>query len=422
MHNFHSFTLPTLCLLLTISLVQVSCFLPINIPRVSQEALGRSTVSASRKSGMQKLKVPMKAASSTLGDRPLWQLSCAELSECLHRAEWQADQNSGHFDLTAQEEEFLPVDFFKARRDLVGKSQQNNAAFLNAVSKYVEDWDQERCMEHECVMKVKVFQAALGKDYYVSLSAVMMHLLRDWGSECTQTVLEGAYRPILEQLQRYKPVKTDEKAPSVFVPGSGLSRLPFELMMAGYDVESNENSRIFVTFSDYLFNHCTKKMKTSPMAHMFDENYELRDQFFNTEVPSPLPCPAARMEGRHFTMTMGDMVEIYKEGGQGHRKFDCVVTCFFIDTADDLISYIKTIDQLLEEGGVWINFGPLNYQPKLKLKIVWEEMRALWQHLGYEFVQDDRVEHCYNIKNGIRLHTERYDVVFSTAVKRTSDV
>ncbi len=31
----------------------------------------------------------------------------------------------------------------------------------------------------------------------------------------------------------------------------------------------------------------------------------------------------------------------------GHRKFDCVVTCFFIDTGDDLIDYFQTIDKVV---------------------------------------------------------------------------
>jgi len=35
--------------------------------------------------------------------------------------------------------------------------------------------------------------------------------------------------------------------------------------------------------------------------------------------------------------------------GPAHRKFNCVVTCFFIDTSDELIDYILTIDGLLEE-------------------------------------------------------------------------
>jgi len=49
----------------------------------------------------------------------------------------------------------------------------------------------------------------------------------------------------------------------------------------------------------------------------------------------------------------GDFVGLYSfishAKGPAHRKFNCVVTCFFIDTSDELIDYILTIDGLLEE-------------------------------------------------------------------------
>ena len=65
-----------------------------------------------------------------------------------------------------------------------------------------------------------------------------------------------------------------------------------------------------------------------------------------------------------LTLTAGDFVSLYSrlrpeegrgggggKGGDGpaHRKFDCVVTCFFLDTGDDLIDYIQTIDALLDQ-------------------------------------------------------------------------
>lgn len=273
--------------------------------------------------------------------------------------------------------------------------------------------------EHEKVLKIRPHPEALGKDYYSTLSAVLLHLLRDWGPECEDNVVKEMYEPMVNELLKHKPITAGEKPPTVFVPGSGLSRLPYELMMAGYDVECNENSKIFVTLADYIFNHCSKTQSISPMSHIFVENMRLSDQFFQTQIPSPLPRAEALAQDKHMTMSVGDMVEIYQKGGSGHRKVDCVMTCFFIDTCDDLIDYVETIDNMLNEGGVWINFGPLNYQPTLKLKLVWEEMRALWEHLGYDFVQESRVDHCYNLKHGIRLHTERYDAVFSTAIKGT---
>ena len=34
---------------------------------------------------------------------------------------------------------------------------------------------------------------------------------------------------------------------------------------------------------------------------------------------------------------------------------------FFIDTANNIISYIETIYNLLKKDGLWVNFGPLLY-------------------------------------------------------------
>ncbi len=42
---------------------------------------------------------------------------------------------------------------------------------------------------------------------------------------------------------------------------------------------------------------------------------------------------------------------LYGPGGPARRRFDCVVTCFFIDTCDDLLDYFEAMDAVLEEGG-----------------------------------------------------------------------
>ena len=42
-------------------------------------------------------------------------------------------------------------------------------------------------------------------------------------------------------------------------------------------------------------------------------------------------------------------------------RFDLVVTCFFLDTAKDVLDYVDTIHHVLRPGGLWINVGPLHY-------------------------------------------------------------
>lgn len=43
------------------------------------------------------------------------------------------------------------------------------------------------------------------------------------------------------------------------------------------------------------------------------------------------------------------------------RVFDGVLTSFFLDTAKNVLVYIKTIAKVLRRGGLWANIGPLLY-------------------------------------------------------------
>ena len=40
---------------------------------------------------------------------------------------------------------------------------------------------------------------------------------------------------------------------------------------------------------------------------------------------------------------------------------DVVVTCFFLDTAHNVLDYIELIYKILKPGEYWINLGPLLY-------------------------------------------------------------
>ena len=61
-----------------------------------------------------------------------------------------------------------------------------------------------------------------------------------------------------------------------------------------------------------------------------------------------------------FSMAAGEFVEVYSKPNE-IGSWNCVATCFFIDTANNIISYIETIYNLLKNDGIWVNFGPLLY-------------------------------------------------------------
>ena len=59
-----------------------------------------------------------------------------------------------------------------------------------------------------------------------------------------------------------------------------------------------------------------------------------------------------------FSMVAGEFVEVYSKYSD---SWNVVVTCFFLDTAHNVMEYIECIHKILKKGGIWINLGPLLY-------------------------------------------------------------
>jgi len=114
----------------------------------------------------------------------------------------------------------------------------------------------------------------------------------------------------------------------------------------------------------------------------------------------------------------GDFVKLYGKGCPGHRRFDAILTCFFIDTATDVAELFKVMDGLLAKGGIWVNVGPLNWRKEARLKLTYEEVVQIWEKLGYEFVSSDWVECDYHLERKQKMYTESYYCALTAAVKR----
>lgn len=87
-----------------------------------------------------------------------------------------------------------------------------------------------------------------------------------------------------------------------------------------------------------------------PHALSFSNTVRIADQLAAVSVPDV----AVRAAAADFSMVAGDFTEIYADT---RAAWDCIVTCYFIDTAKNIVEYISLIHQLLVPGGVWINSG-----------------------------------------------------------------
>ena len=76
-----------------------------------------------------------------------------------------------------------------------------------------------------------------------------------------------------------------------------------------------------------------------PFIHTFSNTFEEKDPFEIYRIPDVNPADMIK-PGHDFSMVAGEFVEVYqKQIGE----WDSVVTCFFLDTANNIILYIETI-------------------------------------------------------------------------------
>lgn len=145
------------------------------------------------------------------------------------------------------------------------------------------------------------------------------------------------------------------------MPGAGLGRLSFDIGNAGnYFVEANELSWHQMFAAEFVL-YGTQQNKTThrlyPWVLNFSNHLTRANQLRSIFIPDAhLPLGSSSKEST--LMSAGDFCVRYKQPTK-KDMFNAVTTCFFIDTAPNLITYIETLHHCLKPGGLWINLGPL---------------------------------------------------------------
>eukprot|EP00053_Salpingoeca_punica_P000454 m.28764 g.28764 ORF g.28764 m.28764 type:complete len:366 (+) comp10329_c0_seq1:45-1142(+) len=242
-------------------------------------------------------------------------------------------------------------------------------------------------------------------------------LVRDWATE-GKAERDSCYQPLLHEADRLFANVADKGQLSVCVPGVGLGRLCFEFARRGYRTQGNEWSMHMLYASSFLLNRCpgVHHTKVYPWAHIFTNHYTSASQTRAVMIPDV--DPYSLPEGSDFSMAAGDFLEIYSDPAE----WDCVATCFFLDTARNVISYIENIFNMLKPGGYWINFGPLLYHfddnrgaPSIELSF--EQIREVVKAAGFIIVQEKFPVRSGYIGDAESMLDMQYRCVFMTAQK-----
>ena len=216
---------------------------------------------------------------------------------------------------------------------------------------------------------------------YDKVRSLLLQVTREWSKEGNQE-RSLSFDRILQELNDLFPDQQKRQHIKVLVPGCGTGKLVLQLISNGYWCQGNEFSYHMLIMSNFILNHCKTYYEIYPFIHKSSNVKSREYQTRSVTIPEEFVDFNELMNTNPsiayydlMSMTAGSFPDIY---GPPHihapgsitgitddfrlenkHKFSVIVTCFFIDTASNIIDYLETITYSLKPQGIWINLGPL---------------------------------------------------------------
>ncbi|KAK6589889.1 hypothetical protein RS030_192877 [Cryptosporidium xiaoi] len=248
--------------------------------------------------------------------------------------------------------------------------------------------------------------------------ATLRQFVRDW-SEHGEAERSESYDPILKALVKYLPLDiSNPRRQKVLVPGAGLGRLLFEVAKLGYSCQGNEISYAMLLGSNFILNYMFEKNSIRIYPYLFSLSNRPKKEDNLRPVFIPDVCINEYVKyGHDLSMCAGEFVEVYSNQIQ---IWDAVLTCFFLDTAKNIITYIRTIINLIPPNGVWINLGPLLYHYSgmndvVSIELSWEEIREIISKY-FNIVEEEWKDATYT-RNNQSMFKVVYKCIFFVAIR-----
>ena len=257
----------------------------------------------------------------------------------------------------------------------------------------------------------------------IKMRSTLRLFTRDWAMDGIEE-RNSTYKPILNELKNFFEKKTKKEFQdgiNILVPGAGLGRLMYEIAKLGFKSQGNEFSYYMLLCSNFIFNNTTKKDEfvLQPFIHSFSNIFNEETPFKKILIPDEnLGEELSKTDTGEMSMVAGEFCHVYKDK---INFFDGIVTCYFIDTANNIIEYIETIHSIVKIGGLWVNFGPLLYhytenENEISIELSWEEVKHIIIGYGFEFKKIETVKTTYST-NKDSMTQRIYNCIFFSAVK-----
>eukprot|EP01132_Coremiostelium_polycephalum_P001397 gene1397-1766_t len=257
-------------------------------------------------------------------------------------------------------------------------------------------------------------------DYHLmdNLKSTLRQLVREWSIE-GQVERDLTFNPIKEQLEElYSTIPNQERGSiKVYCPGAGLGRLCLDIASMGFSCQGIEYSYLMLICSSFILNKTSKinEFTIYPFIHQTVNVLQDTDQLRPIKIPDILPQDVLpKNPNQDFSMAAGDFTKNIIPD-----YWNVVCTCFFIDTARNILEYVDCISTTLVKGGYWINFGPLLYHysdKKDSIELSYEQLRYVILQSGFTLLKEELRETEYT-SNKKSLLKNVYKCQFFVAVK-----
>ncbi|ODV80273.1 putative trehalase [Suhomyces tanzawaensis NRRL Y-17324] len=278
--------------------------------------------------------------------------------------------------LTAEERELIPwyLQHIEDLKQCIGINQEFTQNLAIAISK---DWG---------VSPDPSGWEPATTNEYDKVRSTLLQFAREWSSDGVPEITVSHFK-IIEELEQIYPNLEERQNVKILNPGCGLGRLVLELVKKGFWCQGNEFSYHMLLASNFILNHCTFAHNYSifPYLHKASHLVKRLNQIRPVTIPDCSPTEIHELSTKNPTipyqelmsMTAGSFVDLYGPENlteldtyskdpiandfrtTNENNFDVLVTTFFLDTASNIIDYLKTFHYCLKPGGTWINFGPL---------------------------------------------------------------
>lgn len=262
------------------------------------------------------------------------------------------------------------------------------------------------------------------------MRSTLKQLAREW-SIVGKYEREQCFSPILNKLEELFPAQNSNNIHCrarhkirILNPGCGLARLPWEIAKLGFKCQGNEFSFHMLLCAHFILNRCRDANMFSiyPYIHISTNVIKFEDQMFMCEIPDVSPLDLMKVCKRNdlISMAAGDFSQIYGSLEQ-KSQFECLVLCFFIDTAHNILEYLDIFSHVLCVDGYLINFGPLMYHfedtDEPSIELTHEEIIGLLPDFGFQLIEERRDIQCPYTNNSLSMQKMSYNCVFWVAQK-----